>query len=97
MWYIIKSMGSWRGILSLILVWLIISGSGLFILGFVIRNNWLKGLGITIYAFWLAPFTPLIPINIALALFMQRYILLDKSISWSRIKEAFKEVKKDDK
>lgn len=92
-WAVVKSMGNWRGVLSLFIVWLIISGSGLIILGFIIRNNWLKGIGITMYAFWLGPFTPLIPINIGLAMLMQRFIFRDKSVSMESIKEKFREGK----
>ena len=95
-WAIIKSMGNWRGVLSLFIVWLIISGSGLIILGFIIRNNWLKGIGITMYAFWLGPFTPLIPIMIALAMFIQRFVFLDKNVSWKTIKDKFKMVFSED-
>ena len=92
-WAVVKSMGNWRGVLSLFIVWLIISGAGLIILGFIIRNNWLKGIGITMYAFWLGPFTPLIPINIGLAMLMQRFIFRDKSVSMESIKEKFREGK----
>lgn len=49
------------------------------------------------YAFWLGPFTPLIPINIGLAMIMQRIIFRDKSVSWKAIKSKFKEAfKKED-
>lgn len=96
-WAVVKSMGNWRGVLSLFIVWLIISGSGLIILGFIIRNNWLKGIGITMYAFWLGPFTPLIPINIGLAMLMQRFIFRDKSVSMENIKEKFREGKEKGK
>ncbi len=45
------------------------------------------------YAFWLGPFTPLIPINIGLAMLMQRFIFRDKSVSMESIKEKFREGK----
>ena len=91
-WEVIKSMSNWKGVLSLILVWLIISGAGLILIGVIVGNVWLIGVGTSIYAFWLAPLTPLIPINIALALFAQRFIFRDKSISWKVIKQKFKEI-----
>ena len=93
-WNVIKSMSNWKGVLSLILVWLIISGAGLILIGFIVGNVWLIGVGTSIYTFWLAPLTPLIPINIALALFVQRFIFRDKSVSIENIKQKFKEVKK---
>lgn len=95
LWLIIKSMGNWKGITSLLIVWLLISGSGVAIIGFIIANNWLLGIGATMYAFWLGPFTPLIPINIALAMLMQRYIFRDKSVSVTSIKEKFNETFKN--
>ncbi len=72
---------------------MIISGAGLILIGVIVGNVWLIGVGTSIYAFWLAPLTPLIPINIALALVVQRYVFLDKSISIQSIKNKFKEVK----
>lgn len=96
-WEIVKSMGNWRGVLSLLIVWLIISGSGIFVLGFVFNNTLLKGIGIAMYAFWLGPFTPLIPLNIALAMVVQRFVFLDKNVSWKSIKEKFRGAFKEDK
>lgn len=95
LWLIIKSMGNWRGILSLAIVWISISGVGIAVIGFIINNNWLKGIGATIFAFWAGPFTPLIPLTIALAMLMQRYIFRDKSVSFTSIKEKFKEAFKN--
>lgn len=83
-------MGSIRGVIALILVWLVISGSGVSLLGIIFKNGYLIGLGATIYAFWLAPLTPLIPINIALAMIIQRYVFRDKRVGWSNIKSQFK-------
>lgn len=89
-WRVIKQMGSIRGVIALILVWLVISGSGVSLLGIIFKNGYLIGLGATIYAFWLAPLTPLIPINIALAMIIQRYVFRDKRVGWSNIKSQFK-------
>lgn len=96
-WLVLKSMGSWKGIISLILVWVALSGSGLFALGFILRNIWLKGVGLTVMAFWMGPFTPLIPITIGLAMLIQRYVFFDKNISWEKIKEKFKEAFNENK
>lgn len=91
-WNVVKSMANWKGVLSLFIVWLLISGAGLILIGVIFTNKWLIGAGTSIYAFWLAPITPLIPINIALALFVQRFVFRDKSISWKVIKQKFKEI-----
>lgn len=99
-WAIIKSMGNWKGVTSLIITWLIISGSGVSIVGILIANAWLIGIGATIYGFWLLPLTPLIPINIAIAMLIQRVIFRDKNVSFKVIKAKFKEAfkgEKDDK
>lgn len=85
-WAIIKSMGNWKGVTSLIITWLIISGSGVSIVGILIANAWLIGIGATIYGFWLLPLTPLIPINIAIAMLIQRFIFRDKNVSFNVIK-----------
>lgn len=97
MWFIIKTMGNWKGILSLIIIWLIISGSGLVIVGFVFNFSYLIWLGSTIYGLWLMPYFPLIPINIVIALLFQRYVLIDKSVGLSRIKDTLRQITKPTK
>ena len=89
-WNVIKSMKGWRGVLSLLIVWLVVSGAGVIILGYILAVPILRTIGYSIYAFWLGPFTPLIPLTIALALVVQRYIFQDKSISVENIKKQFK-------
>src|SRR5690554_700138 len=100
LWNIVKSMGNFKGVLALFITWLIISGSGLIILGFIFAIPKLTFIGTSIYAFWLLPLTPLIPINIGIALLVQKYIFRDKNVSWENIKEQFAKAKKrndDDK
>lgn len=89
-WNIIKSMKGWRGILSLLLVWLIISGAGLIILGYILAIPTLRTIGYSMYIFWLGSMTPLMPLTIALALIVQRFIFQDRSISVKNIKQQFK-------
>lgn len=89
-WRTIKSMGTWRGALSLLIVWLTLSGAGLIALGFILAIPSLTVLGATIYGIWLLPLTPLMPITIGLAMLMQRYIFRDRSVGWSVIKEHFR-------
>lgn len=90
-WLVVKSMGNWKGVLSLLITWLLISGSGVSLLGVIIANTWLIGIGATIYGFWLLPLTPLVPINIGIAMLIQRYVFRDKAVSWKAIKSKFKE------
>lgn len=93
-WRVIKQMGSIRGVIALIIVWFVISGSGVSLLGIIFKNGYLIGLGATIYAFWLAPFTPLIPINIVIALLFQRYVFRDKNVGLSKIKDTLRQITK---
>lgn len=95
---VIKQIGSIRGIIALILTWLLLSGVGVIFVGIILNNAYLVGLGGTMIAFWLAPFTPLIPITIAISMLVQRYVFQDKRVSWKKIKEQFtKAFEKDDK
>lgn len=93
LWNVIKSMGNLKGVLALLITWLIISGSGLIILGFIFAIPKLTFIGTTIYGFWLLPFTPLIPINIGIAMLVQKYVFRDKNVSWENIKKQFAKVK----
>lgn len=97
LWAVVKSMGNWKGVLSLLIVWLVLSGVGLAIVGFIVKNKWLIGIGGSVFAFWAGPFTPLIPLTIAIAMLVQRYIFRDKNVSIKMIREKFKEVKEKDK
>lgn len=98
MWILIKKLGSIRGIISFIIVWTILSGSGVFILGWILRNPYLMGIGAGIFAFWTAPFTPLMPLTLVIALIFQRFVLLDKRVSMKQIKEEMSKLfnNKDD-
>jgi len=95
-WAIVKSMGSWKGVTSLIIVWLILSGIGVAIVGFIIQNTWLVGVGLGIFAFWAGPGTPLMLVVVAIAMVVQRYIFQDRSVSVANIKAKFKEAFKKD-
>ena len=89
-WRIIKQIGSIRGVIALIFTWLALSGVGVGFVGIVLKNAYLVGLGSTMVAFWVAPFTPLIPITIAISMLIQRYVFQDKRVSWKQIKKQFK-------
>lgn len=98
-WKVVKSMSNWKGVVSLFLSWLILSGAGVSLIGFIIGNKYLIGLGVTIYGFWLLPLTPLTLITVAVAMLMQRFIFRDRNVSWhsikAKFKEAFKKVNED--
>lgn len=90
-WNVIKSMGNWKGVISLLITWLILSGSGLIIIGWIFAIKKLVIIGISIYGFWLLPLTPLIPITIMIAMLIQKFVFVDKNVSIKNIKERFKE------
>lgn len=98
---LMKQMGNWRGLISLLISWLMLSGSGLIILGIILKVKALTTIGIAIYAFWLGPFTPLIPLMIGFALVLQRVVFRDKNVKKDKIialfKEAFKKEEHNDK
>jgi len=79
-WEIIKSMQSIRGLLSLLISYMIFHGWAVlfFILGIVSSNGYLIGLGSAVILFWFGPGTPVIPLILITALFIQRYIFLDR-------------------
>ena len=94
---ILKKMNNWRGRLAVVLTWLAISGSGIYLVGLVLGNPYLKGLGIFVYGVWLLPLTPLMWITIGLALIVQRFLFFDKSVKGSEIVKVFKQAFKGGK
>lgn len=90
---LIRRIGNWRGIISLLITWIVLSGIGALIIGIIIGSKILLAIGAAIFLFWAGPFTPLIPLTIAISLVIQRYIFRDKSVSLNIIKETFKEVR----
>lgn len=83
-------MTGWRGIVSLLLTWLVVSGAGCIVLGYILAVPALRAVGYSIYTFWLLPMTPMIPICIGIALIVQRFIFQDKNVSIANIKKQFK-------
>lgn len=73
-------MKSVRGLIALFLSYMIFHGWAvvIFILGTITANGYLIGLGTAVMLFWFGPGTPVIPLIIVTALFMKRYLLLDK-------------------
>jgi len=73
-------MKSVRGLIALFLSYMIFHGWAvvIFVLGTITRNAYLIGLGTAVILFWFGPGTPVIPLIIVTALFIKRYLLLDK-------------------
>ena len=76
---IIKEMTTtFSGWLSLIITFLIMSGTGAFILGFALGNAWLKGIGGTMMVFYFAPNGIMIFNIVVVAPLWNRYVFRDK-------------------
>ena len=92
-WEVIKSMKSIRGLISLFIAYMLFHGWAVlfFILGLISQNAWLIGTGTAAILFWFGPGTPLIPLILITAMFIQRYILLDQSYKVN-LKEKWKEL-----
>ena len=100
-WEVVKSMKSIRGLISLFISYMIFQGwAFLFIL---FGNAWMKGIGAAVITFWFGPGTPTIPIILIVALFIQRYILLDFSnqfhlkVKWIELNQRFGSIKTESK
>ena len=91
-WELLKRMKSPKGIISIITVWLIISGAGLMAIGLIFQIQKLFIIGSMIYGVWLMPATPLMLITLLLGLVFQRVVLRDKTVSWDEIKGLYKEI-----
>lgn len=93
-WEIIKSMRSIRGLLSLLMSYMIFHGWAVLFLGIgiVSSNGWLIGLGSAVILFWFGPGTPVIPLILITALFIQRYILMDQRNKF-KLKDKWIELK----
>ncbi|MDO9629331.1 MAG: hypothetical protein Q7I99_05460 [Acholeplasmataceae bacterium] len=73
-------MKSLRGLISLMISYMIFHGWAMLflVMGIISGNGWLIGVGSAVVLFWFGPGTPVIPLVLITALFIQRYILLDK-------------------
>ena len=78
---IVKSMKSLRGLLSLLISYMIFHGWAVlfFVIGVMSSNGWLIGVGSAVMLFWFGPGTPVIPLILVTALFIQRYIFMDQT------------------
>ncbi len=79
-WEIVKEMRTVRGIIALIFSYIMYHGWAVFFVAFgtIVGNAWMIGIGSAVMLFWLGPGTPVIPLIIVTALFIQRYMLFDK-------------------
>lgn len=73
-------MKSVRGLIALFISYMLFHGWAVIALfmGTVTGNAYLIGLGTAVILFWFGPGTPVIPLIIVTALFIKRYLLLDK-------------------
>ena len=102
-WAIIKEMRTVRGILALIISYVIYHGWAVFFVAFgtIVGNGWMIGIGTAVMLFWLGPGTPVIPLIIVTALIIQRYVLFDKKNminikdKWIELNEKEKTKKED--
>ncbi len=81
LWETIKTMKTKRGVLALFLSFMIFAGWAYVA---IVVGIWFKipvayAIGTATALFWIGPFTPLIPIVILTAFFIQRYIFRDRS------------------
>lgn len=92
-WFLIKEalsqIKSIRGVVSFILAWLLLSGSGLIVLGSVLKNPNISGVGLTLMVVWMGPGTPLLPINFAAGMLIQRVVFFDRRVKPKEIINAF--------
>ncbi len=94
-WEVIKTMKTLRGMISLGISYMIFHGWALlfFIIGTLTGNAWLIGVGSVVMLFWFGPGTPVIPLILITALFIQRYIFFDLT-NQIKIKDKWRELNK---
>ena len=93
-WRTILTMKTVRGILALFLSFMLFVGWAyvFIIIGIILLSPALTAIGTTVALFWFGPFTPLIPITVLTAFFIQRYIFRDRTND-EALKEAIKNFK----
>ena len=86
-------MKSIRGLIALFISYMIFHGWAVIflVIGTLSGNAYLIGLGSAVILFWFGPGTPVIPLIIITALFIRRYILLEKSEKLD-LKQKWKEL-----
>ncbi len=92
-WAIIKEMRTVRGIIALLISYMIYHGWAVFfvVFGTIVGNAWMVGVGTAVILFWFGPGTPVIPLTIITALAIQRFILFDKK-NMTNIKDKWIEL-----
>lgn len=97
-WEVIKTMKTLRGLISLFISYMIFHGWALlfFIIGTVVGNAWLIGVGTFVLLFWFGPGTPTIPLILITAMLIQRYIFFD-STNQTKIKDLWDEIREKNK
>lgn len=97
-WEVIKTMKTFRGMISLFISYMIFHGWALlfFLIGTLSGDAWLIAVGTAVILFWLGPGTPVIPLILILALVIQRYVFFDQTNQIS-IKDKWREINEKNK
>nr|DAE44641.1 MAG TPA: hypothetical protein [Caudoviricetes sp.] len=74
---LIKQLGNWKTLLIFFIVCAIMSSEVwvMYILGWVLHNQWFIHIGNICWLWWAGPFTPFIPICVAITLFIQKILI----------------------
>lgn len=80
LWELIKSFNTPKGLISLFISFMIFCGWALVFVGIGIAtsNAKLITIGTAVIVFWSAPFTPMWPIIVAVAVFIRKFILKER-------------------
>ncbi|HAX02999.1 MAG: hypothetical protein A2Y45_06160 [Tenericutes bacterium GWC2_34_14] len=92
-------MKSLRGLIALFVSYLIFHGWAVIFLvvGTLVGNAFMIGIGTAVILFWFGPGTPVIPLIIITALFIRRYVLFEKTekldlkAKWKELNQKFKD------
>lgn len=98
-WEVIKTMKTFRGLISLFIAYMLFHGWAVifFIIGTITVNPWLIGVGSFVILFWFGPGTPVIPLILITALLIQRYVFFEAThqisikVKWKELNETYKE------
>lgn len=98
-WYVIRGMFSWRGLLALFISFMVYEGwAFLFIVfGTIIPNVWMTTVGTAVVLMWVGPGTPLIPIIVITALGIQRFIFRERNPRYKEFMTKYKGILKERK
>ncbi len=75
-----QQLKDWRTLILFIIVFIVMSASVWiwYVLGFILNNAWFYGVGSAVWLFWAGPFTPFIPLCIAITFGIKKLYLVLK-------------------